>query len=883
MQILPFSELMDGLNKKQLQYFNIYNNDIKADLQQTAKYYLKAQNDTINKDQPISKLFLDIEVFTNNQGFTEDDLQPAELPIYLITLIYTESPIIHTYLLLFDSNIDAFGIKNNMSDEEYSKFVIDQQTWLKNELVNRNYLTNKYLSNVDFNVELNIFSCEKELLISCWNQIHKYDPDLLSSFYGDSFDYPYLYYRICNLFGKENVGSIMSKFGQVSIANDRVQFLEYSVADMLYFYKPRDEGGLQYGKKQPMYSLDMIAEKELGIKKIEYKNKNMTIDEFFIKEPRETTLYNIVDVLLIYGLNNKLNFFDLHNTIRRAMKTNLHNSIIGSSALYEAFVYSKLESENKRIRYALTSESSISFTKEYLNKFGNVKFNNKSLEPIQITANDFSKISKKFPGAYVKNAITKIIDSGIIIDFDASLPPWEKIYIKRDGKVECYKIGEYEFKKGDLTLTVGTDDLITWKEVRGKTRHKWNSKLITFKCEYGHEITVTPNHSLFGMFYCAISNKYDLIDAQFLNVKDFLVTTPIPLNYNNLVLCDIYKNNNFAPQLLFIVDKKVIDYDGYVYDICVDECERFFGGSGILAHNTSMYPSNILQANISFDCYIGRVIPPQCYSTIKLLKKCLGTGQYPNALIGNVQKMVYDYINTNDVVPKQENFLKFYYGLLGLFDILLQTNKTFDEICNPNTSEDSLILKNVLVPLLDIIFTIHPTSQVYNDLVYDYVYNVDLNKPNWQDNRDIMSSKYPDGAFVIMNPMESNIYLMQISINELYELIQKYSIAFSGCMFYKHEQKKGLFVDMLLNFADLRAHHKNLRNSYVEGTFEYNFEDRNQNVFKRLMNTSYGLYGLSSFKYSNHWLARSITNNSMHALKCSMYIGEKYLTEKFGK
>ena len=99
---MQFSELIDAINKKELHYYNIYNNDIKADLQQTVKYYLKAQHDNINNNQPISKLFLDIEVFTNNQGFTDDDLTPAELPIYLITIIFTESPIIHTYLLLFD-------------------------------------------------------------------------------------------------------------------------------------------------------------------------------------------------------------------------------------------------------------------------------------------------------------------------------------------------------------------------------------------------------------------------------------------------------------------------------------------------------------------------------------------------------------------------------------------------------------------------------------------------------------------------------------------------------------------------------------------------------------------------------------------------------------
>ena len=59
------------------------------------------------------------------------------------------------------------------------------------------------------------------------------------------------------------------------------------------------------------------------------------------------------------------------------------------------------------------------------------------------------------------------------------------------------------------------------------------------------------------------------------------------------------------------------------------------------------------------------------------------------------------------------------------------------------------------------------------------------------------------------------------------------------------------------------------------------FENKNQNVFKRVMNTCYGLYGMSGFRYSDNWLARSITNNSLHALKIAMFKAEEYLTELY--
>lgn len=457
----------------------------------------------------------------------------------------------------------------------------------------------------------------------------------------------------------------------------------------------------------------------MNIKKVSYKENYTSLDEFYLKNPREATFYNIVDVILIIGLDNKNKHVDIHNTVRRAMKCPFHTSLLGSSAFYDSFVFSRLDSTNQKVRCNITTEGNLSFAKEYTEQFGPIKGSSKVKEllPIQIGSKEFVGISRKFPGAYVKQPNPEIIaNNSLVIDLDA----------------------------------------------------------------------------------------------------------------------------------------------------------------------TSMYPSNILQGNISFDCYIARIIPPQCYSTIKVLMGSLGTGKYPPSLQVTVQKMVRDHVNDKKLSPKNENIQKFYYSTLSLFAKLMESGKTFDQICNPRSSEESILLRTILVPLLDIIFTIHPTSPVYNDFVYDYVYLVDKSKSNWQDNRDLMQAKYPDGTWVIYNPNESNTSMAHLTIDQTFEYIQQNSISFSGCMFLKHSVKKGLFVEMLTEFGNLRKHHKKLRDTYTEGGIEYKFEDNNQNVFKRVMNTSYGLYGMSGFRYSNHWLARSITNNSLHALKVAMYIGEDYLTKTYG-
>ena len=45
------------------------------------------------------------------------------------------------------------------------------------------------------------------------------------------------------------------------------------------------------------------------------------------------------------------------------------------------------------------------------------------------------------------------------------------------------------------------------------------------------------------------------------------------------------------------------------------------------------------------------------------------------------------------------------------------------------------------------------------------------------------------------------------------------------------------------------------------------------------MNTSYGLYGQSTFRYSNNWLAKTITTQGRLTLKISQQVAENYLSK----
>ena len=1076
-----FDRVEEQLKNKQLRYFNFYNSDVNAIVQRNTKYYEKHPHDVISLNQIINKMYVDIEVYTNNEGLDADAIDNGTYPINIVTIRNSTDLILHTYVLLFPNNMAQFGIVQGMTNDTYNQFIFDTEQWLVNELKSRTYIGTEFVE-ANYSVELHLYTDEKQLLLDLWNKIHEYDPDILTSWNGDNFDYYYMYNRCSTLFGEENVSKLMSKFNKVEVRNKRVVFFEYTVADLLYLYKPRSEGGLSYGSTQPFYALDFIAEVELEKKKVSYKEENLSLDDFYLKNPREATLYNIVDVVLIIGLDNKNKTIDLNNTIRRAMKTPFHSSIIGSSALYDAFVFSRLDFMGYKIRSNITTEGNLSFSKEWLQQFGTIKGTAKSkeIQACAISSKDFVKITKKFPGAYVKQPHPEIIDDdSMVIDLDASLPPWENILIKRGQKIYYGPIGYYVFEEGDLTLTWDINNEVCWKQVLGKTEHDWHGELIDITTETGRRACVTSNHSIFGVKHKTKVRQVSQIDAGSLNLNDYVYCykkfdpeSSASLQYPKTVgfwLSDGWSSNrknfyiakqdrneldkhspaiqnvrikrqasvkykeeyvgtcingselypfttdtklkNFIEilnykledrieiwdgmldadghikmnddcltptQLLckyrkpeadacFIVahtigwkpkqgptgisnsvfkanDNRVTygteqvcpevfksvhgacsklqqhnmagncrhslhkiekilphvkeiytntmglekikkierqQYNGKVYDICVKDTERFFAGTGIGAHNTSMYPSNILQGNISFDCYVARILPPQCNSTLKLLFGCLGKGTFPSNLMANVQKMVTDYVVEKQISPKIENVQKFYYVTLGLFQKLANSQKTLDQICNPKSSEDSILLKTVLIPLLDIIFTIHPTSQSYNDFVYDFLYLVDTNDPNWQDNRALMKQKYPDGVWIIYNPNESDVSLKHITIDEAYSYIEQHCLALSGCIFTKHEHKTGLFVDMLNEFAAMRKHHKKLRDTYEEGSIDYKFENNNQNVFKRVMNTCYGLYGMSGFRYSDNWLARSITNNSLHALKIAMFKAEEYLTELY--
>ena len=401
---------IEEFNNLDISPYQIYNLDLDYQQSFSINSYLENKNDTIDNDQLLNILFADIEVFTNNAGvFPKPEI--AKFPINAITIYSTFEKIFRSYFLLQHSNINKFPSKNEIPD------LINQFT--------KDLLVDKYI-NSDEKLEIYMFTSEMDLIRACWGKIREIDPSVLSGYNMDRFDLPYIYFRLSNLLNKNEVeiGKILSLFGKIKVEKFGNEFLikipEMPVSDLMYLYKPRDDGGLNMGSKLSSYALDFVADHELNLRKKDYKDEGMSLDTFYEKDPVNFLLYNIIDVCLCARLNQKLKHIESYNMLRRLMKTSFTSSLRGSSILFDTYVNYKLNSENKFTRFGIVEETAFSISNDEIANLYIPKQMKQTIK--EISAATVRAILGRFPGAYVKDAKAQILTNkdGIIIDLDAS-------------------------------------------------------------------------------------------------------------------------------------------------------------------------------------------------------------------------------------------------------------------------------------------------------------------------------------------------------------------------------------------------------------------------------------------------------------------------------
>lgn len=217
MKQIKFQEI-----NRNLEFYNFYNLDTNINTYYSAKYYHEFDNkEPADKEQDLSSLFLDIEVYQQNKDipFRFDE---SNHPISAISLNFKKDYYCY-FLHKRNENL-------NLWEQDF-----------KEDLIKGKYIKD------DENIQIFTYSDEKKLILDAWEKIKKLKPFILSGFNSDNFDYPYIYRRLLKLFDNdvEVVNKILSEFEYVEFRNNKyVDIPEFTICDLLHMYKPREDGGL---------------------------------------------------------------------------------------------------------------------------------------------------------------------------------------------------------------------------------------------------------------------------------------------------------------------------------------------------------------------------------------------------------------------------------------------------------------------------------------------------------------------------------------------------------------------------------------------------------------------------------------------------------------
>lgn len=168
-----------------------------------------------------------------------------------------------------------------------------------------NRLKSAGFEDTDYTVE--IFKSEADMLTRFINIFAEIQPTVITGWNIDNYDVPYLINRIKRVLGAQAVKKL-SPAGIVEWNKNRERYKIFGVSslDYLTLYKKFTYTEL------PNYRLDTVAKTELDKGKIEYDGD---LNQLFATDIRKFVEYNMVDVNLVYELDEKTQLLNLARTI----------------------------------------------------------------------------------------------------------------------------------------------------------------------------------------------------------------------------------------------------------------------------------------------------------------------------------------------------------------------------------------------------------------------------------------------------------------------------------------------------------------------------------------------------------------------------------------
>lgn len=223
-----------------------------------------------------------------------------------------EAPRISSNTMYIDIEVDP-GIKvTEFPSPKESKFPINMITTILNGDKICYVLDNGTEPITDKpGATLKIFTDETKLMLTFIGDFKKADPDFLAGWNSIAFDLEYIFNRLPKL--KINQGS-MSNFGEFFVDSFRFAcHLPGCVAlDQLHLYR------MFTFTKEETYKLGYIAEKQLGVTKIDLE---LPINVMYYERLNTLIEYNIRDSELLEKLEDKMKHINLLNEIRLICKT----------------------------------------------------------------------------------------------------------------------------------------------------------------------------------------------------------------------------------------------------------------------------------------------------------------------------------------------------------------------------------------------------------------------------------------------------------------------------------------------------------------------------------------------------------------------------------
>ena len=225
-------------------------------------------------------------------------------------------------------------------------FVMATKEW-KAENSTLTELTDLDVSKVQFT-----FCKDEEAIFKTLRKIiRKEKPDMLIGFYSKLFDFPYIIKRGRYVMGKEYMNGF-SPFGfttcKKKVDRKSGKVIDYftkiegiPLLDFYYMYKK-----FTYEPRE-MYSLDYLAEQELGDNKLDYSEYD-SLHDLWEKDPQKYIDYNIYDVELMDLMDKKLGLINLSCTIAYFSKTNFIDTL-GTVGVWDSIFYNTLKEKNMMI------------------------------------------------------------------------------------------------------------------------------------------------------------------------------------------------------------------------------------------------------------------------------------------------------------------------------------------------------------------------------------------------------------------------------------------------------------------------------------------------------------------------------------------------------